>query len=180
MQKYQYFEWGSTLNLDGFKIIIFQYITCEPFRGIGKTRCKRMRNLAKIQISQKNVLPPPVPMLIIHSATEGLSTQCWSVHKHIFQWDVSCQSHRHWSFPLWCFLTLLDSREDACSRTGGIFIRDTALDTAYSLWFNELWPNQGQTMRNHTPYHTAYTTVWRMILGRMHALKCKKLSCKSL
>ena len=64
-------------------------------------------------------------------------------------------------------------REDACSRTGGIFIRDTALDTAYSLWFNELWPNQGQTMRNHTLYHTAYTTVWRMILGRMHhALKC--------
>ena len=35
-------------------------------------------------------------------------------------------------------------------------------------------------MRNHTPYHTAYTTVWRMILGRMHALKCKKISCKSL
>ena len=30
MQKYQYFEWGSTLNLDGFKIIIFQYIICEP------------------------------------------------------------------------------------------------------------------------------------------------------
>ena len=24
MQKYQYFEWGSTLNLDGFKMIIFQ------------------------------------------------------------------------------------------------------------------------------------------------------------
>ena len=67
-------------------------------------------------------------------------------------------------------------REDACSGTGGIFIRDTALDTAYSLWFNELWPNQGQTMRNHTPYHTAYATVWRMILGRMHALNCKKKS----
>ena len=72
------------------------------------------------------------------------------------------------------------TREDACSRTGGIFIRDTALDTAYSLWFSELWPNQGQTMRNHTPYHTAYTTVWRMILGRMHALKCKKISCITL
>ena len=28
-------------------------------------------------------------------------------------------------------------REDAYSRTGGIFIRDTARDTAYSLWFNE-------------------------------------------
>ena len=35
-------------------------------------------------------------------------------------------------------------------------------------------------MRNHTPYHTAYATVWRMILGRMHALKYKKISCKSL
>ena len=35
-------------------------------------------------------------------------------------------------------------------------------------------------MRNHTLYHTAYTTVWRMILGRMHALKCKKISRKSL
>ena len=35
-------------------------------------------------------------------------------------------------------------------------------------------------MRNHTPYHTAYTTVWRMILGRMHALKFQKMSCKSL
>ena len=69
------------------------------------------------------------------------------------------------------------TRKDACSRTGGIFIRDTALDnTAYSLWFNELWPNQGQTMRNHTPYNTAYITVWRMILGRMHALECKKKS----
>ena len=72
------------------------------------------------------------------------------------------------------------NREDAYCGTGGIFIRDTACDTACSLWFNELWPNQGQTMRNHTPYHTAYTTVWRMILGRMHALKCKKISCKSL
>ena len=35
-------------------------------------------------------------------------------------------------------------------------------------------------MRNHTPYHTAYTTVWRMILGRMNTLKCKKISGKSL
>ena len=29
------------------------------------------------------------------------------------------------------------NREDAYSRTGGIFIRDTARDTAYSLWCNE-------------------------------------------
>ena len=27
---------------------------------------------------------------------------------------------------------------------------------------------------NHTPYHTAYSKIWRMILSRMHALKCKK------
>ena len=31
----------------------------------------------------------------------------------------------------------IDIREDAYSRTGGIFIRDTTQDTAYSLWFNE-------------------------------------------
>ena len=30
-----------------------------------------------------------------------------------------------------------DIREDAYSRTGGIFIRDTGRYTAYSLWFNE-------------------------------------------
>ena len=35
-------------------------------------------------------------------------------------------------------LKLLESnREDAYSRTRGIFIRDTARDMAYSLWFNE-------------------------------------------
>ena len=51
---------GSTLNLDWFKIIIFQYIICEILkRGIGKTRCKPMRNLAKIQMSPKHGLPPP-------------------------------------------------------------------------------------------------------------------------
>ena len=33
MQKYQYLEWGSTLNRDGFKIITFQYMICEPFRS---------------------------------------------------------------------------------------------------------------------------------------------------
>ena len=52
----------QTLNLDGLKIIIFQYIICEPFRswkeGIGKTRCKPMRNLAKIQMSPKRFRPP--------------------------------------------------------------------------------------------------------------------------
>ena len=32
------------------------------------------------------------------------------------------------------------NREDADSRTGGIFIRDTTRHTAYSLWFNEVWP----------------------------------------
>ena len=33
-----------------------------------------------------------------------------------------------------------NNREDAYSRTGSIFIRDTARDTAYSLRFNEVWP----------------------------------------
>ena len=43
MQKYQYFKWGSTLNL--------------LKRGIDKTLCKSTRNLAKIQMSPKHVLP---------------------------------------------------------------------------------------------------------------------------
>ena len=61
MQKYQYFEWGSTLNLDGFKIIIFQYIICEPFRSWKEGLVKlnvNLRNLAKIQMSPKHFRPP--------------------------------------------------------------------------------------------------------------------------
>ena len=38
-----------------------------------------------------------------------------------------------------------NNREDAYSRTGGIFIRDTA----YSLWFNEVWP---YASLNHNEY----------------------------
>ena len=57
VQKYQYFEWGSTLNLDGFKIIIFQYMICESFRywkeGLTKLDVKPVRNLVKIQMSPK-------------------------------------------------------------------------------------------------------------------------------
>ena len=41
------------------------------------------------------------------------------------------------------------NREDAYSRTGSIFIRDTARDTAYSLWFNEVWP---YASLNHNEY----------------------------
>ena len=41
------------------------------------------------------------------------------------------------------------NREDAYSRTGGIFIQDTARDTAYSLWFNEVWP---YASLNHNEY----------------------------
>ena len=41
------------------------------------------------------------------------------------------------------------NREDAYSRTGGIFIRDTAGDTAYSMWFNEVWP---YASLNHNEY----------------------------
>ena len=67
-------------------------------------------------------------------------------------------------------------REDAYSSTGGIFIWDTARDTAYSLWFNELWSNQGQAI----PRIPRCSKIWRMILDRMHELKCKKISCKSL
>ena len=57
MQKYQYFEWGLTLNLDRFKVIIFQNIICEPFRFEKRDLQNSMRNLAKIQMSPKHVLP---------------------------------------------------------------------------------------------------------------------------
>ena len=39
--------------------------------------------------------------------------------------------------------------DDAYSRTGGIFVRDTAQGTAYSLWFNEVWP---YASLNHNEY----------------------------
>ena len=63
-----------------------------------------------------------------------------------------------------------------------MFIRDAAWDTACSLWFNELWSNQGQTIPLIMPRLPQCSKIWRMILGRMHALKCKykKISCKSL
>ena len=35
-------------------------------------------------------------------------------------------------------LKIINNKKDAYSRTGGIFIRDTARDTAYSLRFNEV------------------------------------------
>ena len=53
-------------------------------------------------------------------------------------------------------------------------VRDTACDTAWILWFNELWPNQGQTIPRIIPRLPLCSKIWRMILGRMHALKCKK------
>ena len=48
VKKYQYFEWGSTLNLDGFKIVIFQYIICEPFRSRKEGLAKLDQNLWEI------------------------------------------------------------------------------------------------------------------------------------
>ena len=50
------------------------------------------------------------------------------------------------------------SRENAYSRTGGIFIRDTARHTAYSLWFNEVWP---YASLNHNEYAVS-RAVFRM------------------
>ena len=41
------------------------------------------------------------------------------------------------------------NREDAYSRAGGIVIRDTAGDTAYSLWFSGVWP---YVSLNHNKY----------------------------
>ena len=65
-QKYQYFEWVQSWTSTDLKLSYsnFQYIICEPFRswkeleGVGKLDVKPMRNLAKIQMSPKHVLPP--------------------------------------------------------------------------------------------------------------------------
>ena len=63
MQKYQYFEWGSTLNLDGFKIIIFQYIICEPFRsrkeGLVKLNVNLWEIWRKFKCHRSTSAPPP-------------------------------------------------------------------------------------------------------------------------
>ena len=48
-----------------------------------------------------------------------------------------CKQHKH------------HIREDVYSRMGGIFIRNTARDTAYSLWFNEVEP---YAPLNHNEY----------------------------
>ena len=45
--------------------------------------------------------------------------------------------------------SICNNREDAYSRTGSLFIRDTARDTAYSLWFNKVWP---YASLNHNEY----------------------------
>ena len=83
---------------------------------------------------------------------------------------------KHWSKILTIYLCCIHwgIREDAYSRTEGISIRDTARDTAYSLWLNELWPNQGQAILRVIPRIPRCSKIWRMIFGRMHELKCKK------
>ena len=71
MQKYQFFEWGSTLNLDGFKIIIFSYIICEPFRSWKEGLVKLNVNLWEIWRKfkrRRSISGPPVQMLLFPNA----------------------------------------------------------------------------------------------------------------
>ena len=69
MQKYQYFEWGLTLNLDGFKIIIFQYIICEPFRswkeGLAKLDVNLWEIRRKFKCRRSMSYPPPPPFSMV-------------------------------------------------------------------------------------------------------------------
>ena len=77
MQKYQYFEWGSTLNLDGFKIIIFWYIICEPFRSWKEGLVKLDVNLweiwRKFKCRRSISAPLPVSSFTILSAANAAS-----------------------------------------------------------------------------------------------------------
>ena len=79
MQKYQYFEWGSTLNLDGFKIITFQYIICEPFRSWKEGLVKLDVNLWEIwwkfKCRRSASGPPLVHVASLHEIKSvGVST----------------------------------------------------------------------------------------------------------
>ena len=92
MQKYQYFEWGSTLNLDGFKIIIFQYITCEPFRswkeGLVKLDVNLWEICQKFKCRRSMSYPPPArdnerpPTWTESEATTLLAT------RNLWRWSV--------------------------------------------------------------------------------------------
>ena len=72
-------------------------------------------------------------------------------------------------------------REDAYSRTGGIFIRDTAGDTAYLLWFNEVWP---YASLNHNEYAVSpAVSRMKMLPVREYAsslLSTKDVWCRKL
>ena len=72
MHKYQYFEWGSTLNLDGFKMIIFQLIICEPFRswkeGLAKLDVNLWEIWRKLKCHRSMSYPPLFFSLKFHQA----------------------------------------------------------------------------------------------------------------
>ena len=102
MQKYQYFEWGSTLNLDGPLSYFIHNMWAVPIlkRGIGKTQCKPMRNLGKIQMSPKHFRPPlnsGIHNTVRHQwwgqnmpCVMGESWHPWSRHHWIYTtwWDT--------------------------------------------------------------------------------------------
>ena len=82
MQKYQYYEWGSALNLDGFKIIIFQYIICEH---------KNVQSQGNVYCYYNNVLLIPSPESPDDFATDVLLIIDWSIDIYDFcsDWSIS-------------------------------------------------------------------------------------------
>ena len=110
MQKYQYFEWGSTLNLDGFKIIIFQYIICEPFRFWKEGLVKLDVNLWEIWRKFKcrrrmSYSPPPARMLVLNA--KHPPSQFWL--KRPFVWIRMLRFS--WNFHKWILRPQEDTRQ---------------------------------------------------------------------
>ncbi len=60
--KYRYFKWGSFLNPNGFKFVIFLYILCETFRSKQAEFTKFRVNLweiwGKFKCRKNRVRPP--------------------------------------------------------------------------------------------------------------------------
>ena len=110
MQKYQCFEWGSTLNLDGLKIIIFQYIICEPFRSWKEGLVKLDVNLWEIWRKFKCRRSASAS----HPGKHYLKSHTLSV-QHTFWLILLHRECRHFSGLTPCRKLAVNSPQDECA-----------------------------------------------------------------